>query len=100
LWISLRDLRAQGFHFRRQAPFKGFYLDFVCFRERLAVEVDGGQHGDDVQADHDLLRDNILGRAGFRTLRFWNSDVNTNLDGVMETILHALGTMEDNPPSP
>ncbi len=93
LWLALRALRSQGYHFRRQAPVNAFFADFVCFDRSLIVEVDGGQHGDGTQLDHDLMRDAILGRAGFRTLRFWNSDVNTNLEGVVETILHALGAI-------
>ena len=97
LWLQLRIMRAEGFHFRRQAPLLGFYLDFVCFKHRLIVEIDGSQHADDpIQADHDAKRDAILSRAGFRTLRFWNSDVSANLDGVVQTIQLAL----QNPPSP
>ncbi|MFI4936776.1 MAG: endonuclease domain-containing protein, partial [Caulobacterales bacterium] len=96
LWLELREMRSDGFHFRRQAPLLGFYLDFVCFRRRLVIEIDGGQHAEDVEADHDAMRDAILRRAGFRTLRFWNTDINTNLDGVMETIQRALAS----PPSP
>jgi very-short-patch-repair endonuclease len=88
LWVEQRALRARGF--RRQAPFRGYFLDFVCFRRRLVVEVDGGGHGDDIQAAHDLVRDTVLRGQGFLTLRFWNSDVNTNLDGVMTDILGAL----------
>jgi very-short-patch-repair endonuclease len=90
-------MRADGFHFRRQAPLLGFYLDFVCFKHRLIVEIDGSQHADDErQIDHDAMRDAILHRAGFHTLRFWNSDVSANLDGVVQTIQLAL----QNPPSP
>ena len=94
LWAHLRPLRADGFHFRRQAPFKGFYLDFVCFKQRLVIELDGGQHNDETQAAHDAMRDAILARAGFKTLRFWNADVNANLDGVLRDILLALGIPE------
>jgi len=90
LWSRLRTMRANGFHFRRQAPLFGFYLDFVCFNRRLVIEVDGSQHGEDVHADHDAIRDAILRKAGFHTLRFWNSEINTNLDGVLETILREL----------
>ncbi|MHB8530097.1 MAG: endonuclease domain-containing protein [Caulobacteraceae bacterium] len=92
LWLRLRALRPEGFHFRRQAPFLGFYLDFVCFRSRLVVEADGSQHNDSVQADHDAMRDSILSRAGFRTLRFSNADLNVNIDGVVETILAELAS--------
>ena len=97
LWVQLRALRSQGFHFRRQAPFKGYFLDFVCFKSRLVIEVDGGGHGDDAQSEHDQIRDTILKRVGFDTLRVWNNQINTNLDGVMIDILAALDPL---PPSP
>ena len=90
LWLQLRAMRAEGFHFRRQAPLLGFFLDFVCFKHRLVIEVDGSQHAESVQAEHDAMRDAILRRRGFHTLRFWNSDINTNLDGVMQMIQRAL----------
>jgi len=96
LGLQLRAMRRDGSHFRRQAPLLGFYLDFVCFKRRLVIEIDGSQHGEDVQADHDAMRDAMLRRAGFRTLRFWNSDIDANLDGVMVTIQQALAI----PPSP
>jgi very-short-patch-repair endonuclease len=94
LWGRLRRLREHGFHIRRQAPFKGYYLDFVCYSRRVVIEVDGGQHGDDRQAEHDAVRDAILRRHGFEVLRFWTSDVRRNLDGVMDRIVLAL---EDAP---
>jgi very-short-patch-repair endonuclease len=100
LWRELRLLKSQGYHFRRQAPFKGYYLDFVCFRSRLVVEVDGGQHGESEQAKHDEIRDAVLLSAGFETLRFWNSEVNTNLDGVVYSILCTLDAIEGYPTRP
>ena len=90
MWIQLRALRGQGFHFRRQAPFRGYFLDFVCFSRRLVVEVDGSGHAEDTQAEHDTVRDAVLRREGFRTLRFWNGDINTNLGGVVTDILAVL----------
>ncbi len=44
LWLSLRDLRSEGLHFRRQAPMMGFILDFANLDRRVAVEVDGTSH--------------------------------------------------------
>jgi very-short-patch-repair endonuclease len=84
LWTRLRSLRAEGFHFRRQAPFKGYFLDFVCFSRRLVVELDGAHHGSDVQADHDWLRDRILAREGFEVMRFWNTSLDVDLEGVVD----------------
>lgn len=86
VWLRLRALRKQGLHFRRQAPFGNYILDFVCFERRLAVEIDGAQHGENAQAAHDARRDAALAQAGFETLRFWNSDVNADIDSVIETV--------------
>jgi len=94
LWSRLKRLRTEGFHIRRQAPFRGYYLDFVCFERRLVIEVDGGQHGEGAQATHDAIRDGVLKREGFRVLRFWNSDVRQNLDGVTASIRAALEGIE------
>ena len=91
LWVALRRLRGEGFHFRRQAPFRGYFLDFVCYPHRLVVEVDGAQHGEPEQAGHDTIRDAVLAREGFRTLRLAAPDVLSNLDGVVMTIRLALG---------
>lgn len=90
LWVRLRQLRAQGFHFRRQAPRGGYILDFVCVRRQLIVEVDGDQHGRPLGVARDLRRDQWFAAEGFRTLRFWNHEIDSNLDGVVETIFVAL----------
>jgi very-short-patch-repair endonuclease len=84
IWNHLRSWRKRGFHFRRQAPRKGFIVDFVCLKHGLVVEIDGGQHNLKRHAANDEKRDQTLMRAGFRVLRFWNSDVDSNLDGVLE----------------
>jgi very-short-patch-repair endonuclease len=90
LWVKLRELKAFGFHFRRQAPVGRYIVDFVSFRSQLIIEADGGQHGmpDEARLDHN--RDLFLQSQGFRILRFWNSDIDSNLSGVMESILGGL----------
>jgi very-short-patch-repair endonuclease len=90
LWSRLRRLRELGYHFRRQASFRGYYLDFVCFDRRLVVELDGGQHADHLQADHDAIRDAILTREGFTVLRCWNGAVNADIGAVLDQIMLAL----------
>jgi very-short-patch-repair endonuclease len=90
LWGFLRTLRQQGHHFRRQAPFRGYVLDFVCYTDRIVIEVEGAQHGTDASQTHDARRDAVLRREGFRTLRFMAVDVLRNLDGVSIAIRTAL----------
>jgi very-short-patch-repair endonuclease len=90
LWVKLRELKSLGFHFRRQAPIGRYIVDFVLFRSQLVIEADGGQHGMPEGAQSNQVRDDFLQSQGFRVLRFWNSDIDANLEGVMESILSEL----------
>ena len=91
LWVHLRSWRERGYHFRRQSPRDGFIVDFVCLKQKLIVEVDGGQHNLAAHATRDRARDGHFMRDGFRVLRFWNSDVDHNLEGVLSVIDAELG---------
>lgn len=90
LWKRLKLLRAQGFHIRRQAPFRGYFLDFVCFKRKVVIELDGWRHAEDEHAQHDAERDAVLRREGFTVLRFWNNALDQNIDGVILAIEEAL----------
>jgi very-short-patch-repair endonuclease len=90
LWSFLRTLRSEGHHFRRQAPFGAYVLDFVSYQDRLVIEVDGAQHGMAAQMARDAARDAFLAGEGFRTVRFLATDVMGNLEGVAHAIREAL----------
>ena len=87
LWERLRAGRLEGYHFRRQQIIDRFIVDFYCHRADLIVEVDGSVHL--TQEAYDRDRDLYLQMRGLRVLRFTNTDVNTNLDGVLSLILEA-----------
>jgi very-short-patch-repair endonuclease len=89
LWSCLEWLRAEGFHFRRQAPFRGYLLDFVCHSRRLVIEVDGQTHT--ARFEHDRVRDSVLEREGYRTIRYTNAAVRDKQDAVVRGIRAALG---------
>lgn len=86
LWYRLRAHRLAGIKFKRQAVIGRYVVDFVCFERTLVIEVDGGQH--DGQAS-DLDRDRWFADQGFRVLRFWNNEVLSNTDAVLNCILEA-----------
>lgn len=46
LWQALRGRQLEGLKFKRQVPIDGYMVDFVCFEEKLIIEVDGGQHSE------------------------------------------------------
>ena len=89
LWLRLRALRPAGLHVRRQVPVGSYILDFACLRARLGVEIDGEHHGFVGQRRHDATRDAVLAGAGLRVIRFWNHEIDTNIEGVVETIMAA-----------
>ncbi len=91
LWLKLRELRAEGFHFRRQAPIGKYIADFACHSFNLVIEVDGGQHNEEDGLKRDAERTAWLEGEGCKVLRFWNNDVLTNIEGVEETIRRELG---------
>jgi very-short-patch-repair endonuclease len=87
LWWLVRNRQLDGHKFRRQHPIGIFVADFVCIERRLIIELDGGQHAD--SAD-DARRTAWLEDHGWRVIRFWNNDVLTGTEGVLEVILQAL----------
>jgi very-short-patch-repair endonuclease len=87
LWYRLRSRQIAGAKFVRQDPIGPYVVDFACREQRLIIEVDGGQHATDAR---DAVRDQWLADRGYRVLRFWNNDVLSNTQGVLETIAAAL----------
>ncbi|HWV96433.1 MAG TPA: endonuclease domain-containing protein [Xanthobacteraceae bacterium] len=87
LWSRLRAHRLAGLSFRRQAPIGPYIADFVCHECRLVIELDGGQHAGEREAASDAKRTQWLTHKGYRVLRFWNSDVTSRCDTVVQTIL-------------
>lgn len=87
LWRQLRAHRLCGHKFRRQQRIGPYIADFVHFGSRLIVEADGGQPNESVQDAH---RDAWFREQGFRVLRFWNNEILTETQAVLERILAAV----------
>lgn len=95
LWGVLRGRQMAGYKFRRQHVFDNFILDFVCLEAKLVIELDGGQHSEQIEAD--ALRTDKLATAGFRILRFWNNEVLRELEAVKERIWVELQKSANQP---
>ena len=88
LWSSLIDRRLNNFKFNRQFIIEPYIVDFICREEMLIIEIDGGQHNE--QVEYDKERTYFLEEMSYRVLRFWNNEVLTNHENVLEAILQAL----------
>ncbi len=91
LWRHLSNGQLGGHKFRRQSVIGRFIADFLCPQKALIVEVDGDTHDE----AKDRLRDDVLGRHGFRVVRVTNDDVMTSMDGVLTLIAGALTSASD-----
>jgi len=98
LWRHLRAGRL-GVKFQRQVVLAPYIADFAARSERLVIELDGDSHA--ATAAYDDARTAALGLRGYRVIRFTNSEVLTNIDGVLRSILIELGRdPEALPPLP
>jgi very-short-patch-repair endonuclease len=86
LWRALKELPVDGTHFRRQAPIGPYVVDFFCPAKHLIIELDGGHHNDDETASRDSERQLWLEHEGYRVIRFWNSEITSDLTAVLERI--------------
>ena len=93
LWSRLRNRQLAGCKFVRQQPIGPYIADFACRERDLIIELDGGQHAGSTR---DIERTRVLAEHGYAVIRFWNRDVLTNLDGVLQVIADRL----EKTPSP
>ena len=94
LWRHLRGRQVEGFKFRRQQPVGRYVVDFMNLEKKVVIELDGGQHAVDPS---DKMRDEWLRGEGYEVLRFWDNQVFSNLEGVLEKIRDTLLTPHPNP---
>ena len=90
LWQFLRKKSINGLKFRRQYPIGNYIVDFICNEKKLIIEVDGGQHNKDKNIIYDEERTKYLETKGYKVIRFWNYDIDNNIEGVYQKILKYL----------
>ena len=85
LWHYLRQEQL-GVRFRRQHVIGDYIVDFICLKQRLIIEIDGGYHNDIVQQQEDRIRQNWLESMDYKVIRFTNEEVFYNIETVISTI--------------
>ena len=83
LWQHIRNRQIENTKFRRQQQIGAYICDFVSFERRIVIELDGGQHNQNSQLLKDETRDAWLTSKGYKVLRFWNNEINNNLENVL-----------------
>ena len=94
LWNIIRNKQFYGYRFLRQYPFKNYILDFVCCSKKIVIEIDGGQHNDLLEIKHDEQRTEILSHYGYTVIRFWNNEIDYNIEGVIEKLKEVFGIFD------
>ena len=88
IWCYLKNRQFYRLKFRRQVSIEPYIVDFICFEKKVIIELDGGQHAENVE--YDLARTKFLERKGYKVLRFWNNEVLENTYGVLTFIANEL----------
>ena len=82
LWNLLKNRQFHNLKFKRQQPIGDYIVDFICKEAKVIIEIDGGQHNDDFNKLYDEKRTQYLNSRGYKVLRFWNNEIDENIDGV------------------
>jgi len=90
LWKLLRNHRYNNLAFKRQYPIGNYIVDFVCKEKLIIIELDGGQHNVPEEIKKDNVRTIFLESKGFKIVRFWNTDIDNNIDGVFQKLNEVL----------
>lgn len=73
-----------------------YIVDFFIASKRIAIEIDGAGHGEEIQFQKDKQRDEELYKIGITVLRYQNNEINKNFNGVCKDILNALQIGEED----
>jgi very-short-patch-repair endonuclease len=98
LWSRLRSNQL-GIKFRRQVPFGTYIADFMSLKEKIVIELDGSQHYQENAIRKDRVRDQYFKDEGFTVLRFSNTEIIENIDGVLDMIWEILQSKKEITPS-
>ena len=82
LWNLLRNHKFHNLKFKRQQPLGNYIVDFICKDIKLIIELDGGQHNTKENILVDEERTKFLESKGYKVIRFWNNEIDNNLEGV------------------
>jgi len=99
MWEILSRKQFCGLKFTRQKPLENFIIDFYCSELLLGIEIDGDTHA--FQEKYDEIRTDILQKKyGMEIIRYQNSDVLSNPEGVYIDLVRVVRNREKTRPFP
>ena len=97
LWNRIRNRQLFKTKFRRQHVISPYVVDFISTEYKLIIELDGGQHNNPKRKIYDKKRTRFLENNGYKVIRFWDSDILSNMEGVLEIIAFNLNKPSSQP---
>ncbi len=86
LWKIIKNKQFYGYRFLRQYIIDNYIVDFVCCEKKIIIEIDGGQHNITENITYDEKRTAYLESVGYTVVRFWNNDIDFNIEGVYQKL--------------
>ncbi len=100
LWAHLRAKQFCSLKFRRQHGIGDFIVDFYCPEKGTVIEIDGDTHAEEKQIQLDKMRGSYFKSLGVRVIRYYNRDVVSNIEGVLEDLRQKLSSETSTSPNP
>lgn len=95
MWNLLRKKQFHGLRFLRQYIIGQYIVDFICRSEKIIIEIDGGQHNENI--NYDSKRTEYLEMLGYKVVRFWNNEIDNNISGVYQKLEELIDTPPNLP---
>lgn len=86
LWNVIKNNQFYGYKFLRQYVIGQYIVDFICREKKIIIEIDGGQHNEEQNIIYDKQRTGFFENLGYKVVRFWNNDINDNIEGVYQKL--------------
>ena len=91
LWNIIRNRNFYGYRFLRQYVIGQYIVDFICREKKVVIEIDGGQHNESENIEYDKQRTKYLENKGYKVIKFWNNDIDSNIEGVYQHLQNVFG---------
>ena len=98
LWNLIKNKQFYNYKFLRQYVIGKYIVDFICREKKIIIEIDGGQHNENSTIDYDKERSIYLNSIGYTVIRFWNNEIDNNIEGVYSKLEQVFDIKNQHPP--